>query len=148
MTAICNWIFENVEYLRGSSDQHTSAFDTVTERAGVCRDFAHLGIAFCRALNIPARFLSAYAYELLPPDFHACFEAYLGHRWYVFDATRLAPQNGLIRIGVGRDAADTPFASIFGAAEMNSISLSVETAEDQASAKDRPAFTTSAIALS
>lgn len=148
VTALCNWIFENVEYLRGSSDQHTSAFDTATERAGVCRDFAHLGIAFCRALNIPARFLSAYAYELQPPDFHACFEAYLGDRWYVFDATRLAPQNGLVRIGVGRDAADTPFASIFGVAEMKTMTLSVETVEDQAASQDRPEYTTSAIALS
>ncbi len=148
VTAICNWIFGHVEYLRGSSDQHTSAFDTATERAGVCRDFAHLGIAFCRALSIPARFLSAYAYQLQPPDFHACFEAYLGNRWYLFDATRLAPQNGLVRIGVGRDAADTPFASIFGPAEMKRMSLLVEVVEDEATDRDPPGFTTSAIALS
>jgi len=99
-------------------------------------------------LSIPARFLSAYAYQLQPPDFHACFEAYLGNRWYLFDATRLAPQNGLVRIGVGRDAADTPFASIFGPAEMKRMSLSVEVVEDEATYKDPPGFTTSAIALS
>ncbi|MDQ3621495.1 MAG: transglutaminase domain-containing protein, partial [Verrucomicrobiota bacterium] len=92
VTAICNYIRDNIEYLRGSTDPSTSAYDTVTERAGVCRDFAHLGIAFCRALAIPARFVSGYALNLDPPDFHAYFEAYLGGRWYIFDPTRLAPQ--------------------------------------------------------
>ena len=66
----------------------TSAFDTVTQRTGVCRDFSHLGIALCRALNIPARYFSGYAYELEPPDFHACFECFIGGSWTVFDATR------------------------------------------------------------
>ncbi len=84
----------------------------------MCRDFAHLGIAFCRALGTPARFVTAYAYKLEPADFHACFEAYLGGRWYVFDATRHAPPTGFVRIGVGRDAADTSFATIYGLAEM------------------------------
>ena len=129
VTAICNWIYDNITYLSGSSDQHTSAFDTVTERAGVCRDFAHLGIAFCRSLNIPARFASGYAYKLQPPDFHAYFEAYLGDRWYLFDATRLAPRNGLIRIGTGRDAADIAFATIFGIAEMNQMKVEVDCLE-------------------
>ena len=115
MTAICNWIFENVDYLAGSSDGSTSAYDTFTLRAGVCRDFAHLGITFCRALGIPARFVSAYGFKLYPQDFHAVFEAYLGGRWYLFDPTRLSPPDGLIRIGVGRDAADTAFATYFGA---------------------------------
>lgn len=115
VTAICNWIFENVDYLAGSSDGSTSAYDTFTLRAGVCRDFAHLGITFCRALGIPARFVSAYGYKLYPQDFHAVFEAYLGGRWYLFDPTRLSPPDGLIRIGVGRDAADTAFATYFGA---------------------------------
>jgi transglutaminase-like putative cysteine protease len=115
VTAICNWIFENVDYLAGSSDSSTSAYDTFTLRAGVCRDFAHLGITFCRALGIPARFISAYGYKLYPQDFHAVFEAYLGGRWYLFDPTRLSPPDGLIRIGVGRDAADTAFATYFGA---------------------------------
>lgn len=112
--AICNWIFENVDYLEGSSDTSTSAYDTFTLRAGVCRDFAHLGITFARALGIPARFVSAYALELVPQDFHAVFEAYLGGRWYLFDATRLCPIDGIVKIGVGRDAADTAFATYFG----------------------------------
>ena len=144
ITAICNWIYDNVTYLSGSSDQHTSAFDTVTERAGVCRDFAHLGIAFCRALNIPARFASGYAYKLQPPDFHAYFEAYLGDRWYLFDATRLAPLNGLIKIGTGRDAADIAFATIFGDVEMNQMNVEVECLET-ISDSDCPEYTNQAI---
>ncbi|OZH56158.1 transglutaminase, partial [Hydrocoleum sp. CS-953] len=95
---ICDWIYDKVKYLSGSTNSQTSAFDTARERTGVCRDFAHLGIAFCRALNIPARFVSAYAYNLNPPDFHACFEAYLGNRWYLFDPTKLVPLTGIIRI--------------------------------------------------
>jgi transglutaminase-like putative cysteine protease len=121
--AICNWIYDNVLYLSGSSDSLTSAYDTAIERVGVCRDFAHLGIAFCRALNIPARFVVGYAYGLNPPDFHAWFEAYLGDRWYLFDPTRLVPQNGLIRVGTGRDAADVSFATIFGPVQINHMSL-------------------------
>ncbi|VXD22376.1 transglutaminase-like domain-containing protein [Planktothrix paucivesiculata] len=144
ITAICNWIYDNVIYLSGSSDQHTSAFDTVTERAGVCRDFAHLGIAFCRALNIPARFSSGYAYKLQPPDFHAYFEAYLGDRWYLFDATRLVPRNGLIKIGTGRDAADTAFATIFGDVEMTQMNVNVECLET-ISDHDSSEYTTQAI---
>jgi len=114
VVAIVDWIHDNVEYVRGSTTTETSAYDTVTQRTGVCRDFAHLGIALCRALNIPARYFSGYAYELDPPDFHACFEAHVGGRWMIFDATRLAHLNGLVRIGTGRDAAEAAVASIFG----------------------------------
>jgi hypothetical protein len=131
VTEICNWIFENVEYLRGSTSHVTSAYDTATERAGVCRDFAHLAIAFCRAVQIPARFVSGYAYDLQPPDFHAYFEAYLGGRWYIFDATRLVPQTGLIRIGTGRDAADTSFATLFGPVTFQSMNIAIELVSGQ-----------------
>lgn len=123
---ICDWIYDKVKYLSGSTDSQTSAFDTATERAGVCRDFAHLGITFCRTLNIPARFVSAYAYNLNPPDFHACFEAYLGGRWYLFDPTKLVPLTNIIRISTGRDAADVSFATLFGTVEMNNQYLFVE----------------------
>jgi transglutaminase-like putative cysteine protease len=112
--AIADWINQNVEYVRGSTNSETSAYDTVTQRTGVCRDYAHLGIALCRALSVPARYFTGYAYQLEPPDFHACFECYVGGRWLVFDATRLAPLNGLVRIATGRDAADAAVASIFG----------------------------------
>ena len=120
-TAICNWIRDNVDYQAGTSDALTSAYDTLGDRAGVCRDFAHLAIALCRAVGIPARYISAYAWELQPPDFHAVFEAYLqgpgGGGWYLFDPTRMAALDGLVRIGAGRDAADVAFCSIYGAAQ-------------------------------
>lgn len=114
VSALCDWIYHNITYLSGTTNSKTSALHTLAEKRGVCRDFAHLGIAMCRALNIPARFVSGYAYKLIPPDFHAYFEAYLEGDWYIFDPTRLVPLDGLIRIGTGRDAADISFATIFG----------------------------------
>ncbi|RAI56012.1 transglutaminase-like domain-containing protein [Roseicella frigidaeris] len=118
VTAICNWMHDNIDYVAGSSDEQTSARDTLLQRQGVCRDFAHLGIAFCRALGIPARFVSAYAWRLSPPDFHAVLEAWLegpeGGAWFLFDPTRKSAPDGLVRIGVGRDAAEVAFCSPFG----------------------------------
>ena len=118
VNGICNWINDYVAYEGGVSDALTSASDTVLQRAGVCRDFSHLAIALCRTLGIPARYVSAYASQLQPPDFHAIFEAYLvgptGGGWYLFDATRKADPAGLIRIGVGRDAAEVAFCSPYG----------------------------------
>lgn len=127
---LTDWIHRNVEYLSGSTNSQTSAYDTVTEQAGVCRDFAHLGIALCRALTIPARYFTGYAYKLSPPDFHACFEAYLGGEWIIFDATKLAPLNGLVKIASGRDAADTAIASIFGNVNCGEISVNSVCAEE------------------
>jgi transglutaminase-like putative cysteine protease len=121
--ALTDWIHSNVEYLSGSTNSQTSAYDTVTELAGVCRDFAHLGIALCRALTIPARYFTGYAYKLNPPDFHACFEAFLGKEWVLFDATKLVPLNGIVKIATGRDAADTAVASIFGNVEFRNINV-------------------------
>ena len=126
VTAICNWIYEHIEYRRGTSDEHTSACDTLVDRAGVCRDFAHLGIALCRALGIPARFVSCYAWRLDPPDFHAVFEAFLGGRWYLFDATRQAALDGLVRIGLGRDASEVAFTTINGAVEPTVMEVRIE----------------------
>jgi transglutaminase-like putative cysteine protease len=124
--AISDWIFENIDYLSGTTNAETSAFDTVTQRAGVCRDFAHLGIAFCRALSIPARYFAGYACTLQPPDFHACFEACIGNRWFIFDPTRRAALNGLVRIATGHDAADASVATIFGQMTLTGISVSCE----------------------
>ena len=124
--AINEWIYKNVEYLSGSTNSSTSALDTLTERAGVCRDFSHLGIALCRALSIPARYFTGYAYKLNPPDFHACFEAYIGGDWIFFDATKLVPQNGLVKIANGRDAADASVASIFGNAFCSAMTVRCE----------------------
>ncbi|QJE95777.1 transglutaminase-like domain-containing protein [Luteolibacter luteus] len=124
VVAIADWIFNNIDYLSGSSDAETSAFDTLTQRAGVCRDFAHLGIGLCRALSIPARYFTGYACHMQPPDFHACFEACIGNRWFIFDPTRLAALNGLIRIASGRDAADASVATIFGRMQMTGMAVS------------------------
>ncbi|MEO5998606.1 MAG: transglutaminase family protein [Chitinophagaceae bacterium] len=128
--ALTDWINENVEYLSGSTNSQTSAYDTVTELAGVCRDFAHLGIAICRALTIPARYFTGYAYQLSPPDFHACFEAYIGNEWVLFDATKLVPLNGLVKIATGRDAAETAVASIFGVVAGNGMKVSCNLVDD------------------
>lgn len=129
--ALTDWIYNNVQYLSGFSNSQTSAYDTVTEQAGVCRDFAHLGIALCRALTIPARYFTGYSYKLRPQDFHACFEAYLGGQWVLFDATKLVPLNGLVKIATGRDAADTAIANLFGDVTFNSMKVTCELAEGE-----------------
>jgi len=128
--ALTDWIHTNVQYQSGSSNAQTSAYDTVTQQAGVCRDFAHLGIALCRALTIPARYFTGYAYQLKPQDFHACFEAYLGGEWILFDATKLVPLNGLVKIATGRDAADTAIANIFGDVTFTKMKVSCELADE------------------
>lgn len=120
---ICDWIYENVEYRYGTTNERTSAYETLTQCVGVCRDFAHLGIALCRAAGIPARFISGYANKLDPPDFHAYFEAFLDGDWHVFDATRKAPIEGFVRIAVGRDATDVSFANLFGNIEMKEMKV-------------------------
>ncbi|MFM7424690.1 MAG: transglutaminase domain-containing protein [Elainella sp.] len=121
---IRNWIQTQIKYAYGSSDASTWALDTLEQRIGVCRDFAHLGIALCRSLNIPARMVVGYLYELDPMDLHAWFEAYLGAspssespipgRWYTFDATQAQPRGNRIAIAYGRDAADVALATQFG----------------------------------
>lgn len=142
VTAICNWIYDNLEYRRGSSDGQTTATESLLLRAGVCRDFSHLGIAFCRALGIPARFVSCYAYGLEPSDFHAVFECFLSGRWWFFDATRQANLDGLVRIGVGRDAAEIAFASPFGEIEPGPVNIMIQHADGS---PEMPGRTTDAI---
>ncbi|MFU8815508.1 MAG: transglutaminase-like domain-containing protein [Pseudomonadales bacterium] len=116
--AIRDWVHQHVAYTSNTTNSNTSAVDTLVERVGVCRDFAHLMIALCRAVNIPARFVTGTNFgsdgSLGPPDFHAYVEAYLGDRWYLFDPSGLAIPMGLVRVGTGRDAADVAFATIFG----------------------------------
>jgi transglutaminase-like putative cysteine protease len=131
VVAITDWIHANVEYVRGSTHSQTSAYDTVTQRTGVCRDFAHLGIALCRALNIPARYFTGYAYQLDPPDMHACFECLVGGSWTLFDATRLSHLNGLVRVGIGRDAADAAVASTFGGVRCMKMTVDCKLAPGQ-----------------
>ncbi len=122
--AICDWVNNHIDYTSGSTDASSSACDVLINRAGVCRDFAHVSIALCRALGIPARYISGYAVELQPPDFHGFFEAFLDGKWYLFDATRMAPVSGFVRIGLGRDAADASFATIVGAASLENMQVS------------------------
>lgn len=116
--AIQDWVQRHVKFTSNVSNSTTSAFDTLIERAGVCRDFAHLMIALCRAVNIPARFVTGTDYgadpALGPPDFHAYVEAYVGGRWYIFDPSGTAIPMAFVRLGTGRDAADVAFATIFG----------------------------------
>ena len=112
--AIRAWIHGHLTYRYGVSDAATDALDTLANGAGVCRDFAHVGIALCRALQIPARMVVGYLYRLDPMDMHAWFEAFVGGRWYTFDATQDAPRGGRIVVAYGRDAADVAFLSNYG----------------------------------
>jgi transglutaminase-like putative cysteine protease len=130
VTAVCNWIHQFLDYVAGTTDARTSACDVLVQRTGVCRDYAHLAIGLCRALCIPARYVSGYAVGLEPPDFHGFFEAYLGNHWYLFDATQMAPTNGLVRIGTGRDAADASFAIIIGAAVFQHMKVTAQELTD------------------
>ncbi len=112
--AICNWVFEQLEYTPGSTIATTTAADVLLQRTGVCRDYAHLAIALCRGIGIPARYVAGYALNLQPPDFHGFMEAFLNGGWYLFDPTRMTSTLGLVRIGTGRDAADVSVATITG----------------------------------
>lgn len=116
--AIQAWVQQHMRFAPNTSNSATSALDTLQSRVGVCRDFAHLMIALCRALNIPARFVTGTDYgadpALGPPDFHAYVEVYLGDRWYLFDPSGTALPMGLMRLATGRDAADVAFATVFG----------------------------------
>lgn len=124
--AMAEWINRHLDYVPGASDASTTAVDTFTERAGICRDYAHLLIAFARAAGIPARMVSAYAWQLEPQDFHAVAEVWLDDRWHLVDPSRLAPIEGLARIVVGRDATDIAFMTIFGSATLNLQTVAVE----------------------
>lgn len=123
--AILDWIGAHFDYEIGVSDALTTAMDTFVDRAGVCRDFAHLTIALCRAADIPARAVSAYAWKLRPADLHAVAEVYVGGRWRLVDATCKAPIDGLVRVATGRDAADIAFMTIFGKAELAAQAFSI-----------------------
>jgi transglutaminase-like putative cysteine protease len=116
--ALRNWVLRHVTFLANTSNEHTTALDTLRSGVGVCRDFSHLMIALCRALNIPARFVTGIDYgsdpALGPTDFHAYVEVYLDGRWYIFDASGVAIPMGLLRLSTGRDASDTAIATIFG----------------------------------
>ena len=144
--AIESWLYESIDYLPGFSDATTTAQQVFVQRAGVCRDFAHLGIALCRALNIPARLVVGYIkFEAPPQDFHAVFEAWLDDRWVLFDGTHMAPTDRLVRVGTGRDAKDVAFATIFGEVQMLRKALTVDESHSAGGAPAYPEDTTSAL---
>jgi len=116
--AMALWIRKHVDYRVGSSTGTTSAVDTFVAREGVRRDYSHVMAAFTRASGIPARLVSAYAWQLEPPDFHAVVDVWLDGSWRLVDASGLAPTEGLVRIAVGRDATDISFMTIFGSAQL------------------------------
>ena len=134
VVAIQRWVQSRVSFTSGSSNPSTSAVDSVTSSAGVCRDFAHLMIALCRAVNIPARFATGIDYGadpvLGPTDFHAYVEVFLSHRWYMFDASGTAVPMGFVRFGTGRDAADVSFATIFGGLKSFAPLVQIEAVSD------------------
>jgi len=126
LEAIRAWIQHNIAYRYGVSDASTDAPGTLAAGAGVCRDYAHVGIALCRALRIPARMVVGYLYRLDPMDLHAWFEAFVGDRWYTFDATQSEPRGGRIVVAYGRDAADVAFITNYGALQTEQLQVRVE----------------------
>jgi len=146
--AIRKWIHDTIKYQYGTSDASTSAMDTADKRVGVCRDFTHLGISLCRALNIPARMVVGYLYQLDPMDLHAWFEAYVDGRWFTFDATQKQARGNRITVAYGRDAADVAFTTQFGPMQLNNMKVWVENAdgepeESEKNADDIPTLSTS-----
>jgi transglutaminase-like putative cysteine protease len=119
------WIHRELRYVRDSSDASTSVMDTLRTKSGVCRDFAHLGIALCRSRNIPARMVVGFLHGLEPMDLHAWFEAYIGDRWHAFDATQPLTQGHRIAVAYGRDAADVALATLFGNFTLTHMSVFV-----------------------
>jgi transglutaminase-like putative cysteine protease len=128
VAAIESWLRHEMKYTRGSSNASTSAVETAKCKNGVCRDYAHLGIALTRSLNIPARMVVGYLYQLEPMDLHAWFDAYVGGRWFTFDGTQGKAMGNRITIGYGRDAADVALTSNYGALQLNTMKVTVEKA--------------------
>ena len=116
VAAIEAWIRDNVSFNPDSIHFQLSAVEVNQQREGVCRELAHLGIALCRGLCIPARMVVGYLHGLQPMDFHAWFEAYVGGRWYTFDPTQPQPCGGRVTVAYGRDAADVAIFNQFGPA--------------------------------
>jgi transglutaminase-like putative cysteine protease len=135
--AVCDWIHGNVEY-GVPSIQTTTVAEIFARRGGMCRDFAHLGVTFCRALGIPARYVFGYLPDIgipgpFPPmDFHAWFEVYLGDRWWTYDARFNAPRIGRVPIGRGRDAVDVAMVTTYGTASLERMIVWADAVHDEA----------------
>lgn len=124
--AIRRFIHSELTYKYGVSDSSTDALDTLEQGAGVCRDFSHVGIALCRALQIPARMVVGFLHGLQPMDMHAWFEAFVGGRWYAFDATQDEPRGGRIAVAYGRDAVDVALFSEYGPIQLKKMEVLVQ----------------------
>ncbi|MEL7345061.1 MAG: transglutaminase family protein [Pseudomonadota bacterium] len=125
IAAMRDWIETAFTYAPGSSSAQTTALDSFVQRQGICRDFAHVLITLARASSIPARFVSAYAPDVTPPDFHAVAEVYLDNAWHLIDPTGMAAADTIARIGVGPDAASVAFLTAFGRVDFVSQSVVV-----------------------
>lgn len=125
VVAMRDWIEGHFTYVGGVSGSETTALESFVRRQGICRDYAHVLISLVRASAIPARMVSAYALGVEPQDFHAVAEVFLGGEWHLLDATGMAKEADMAKIGVGRDAADVAFLTAYGDAVMNSQSVSV-----------------------
>ena len=118
--AICDWVHNNIEYRFGAGRSDISASEVLIQRFGVCRDFAHVAIALCRAFNLPARYVTGHLPDIgwvdpgTPMDFHAYFEVFLGQHWSTFDARFNAPRIGRVKVAQGLDAVDGAFSTIYG----------------------------------
>jgi transglutaminase-like putative cysteine protease len=133
--AICDWAHQKVAFGYGFARPTKTALEVFTERQGVCRDFQHLAITFCRALGIPARYAAGYLGDIripaapYPMDFSAWFEAYLDDRWWAFDARHNTPRAGRVLMATGRDAADVAFFTSFGRADLKKFVVVSEEVE-------------------
>jgi transglutaminase-like putative cysteine protease len=136
--AIRSWIQANIEYRYGASDASTDANNTLASGSGVCRDFAHVGLALTRSLKIPARMVVGYLHRLDPMDLHAWFEAWVGGRWYTFDATQAEPRGGRVVLAYGRDAADVAFISNYGPLQTVAMRVWADLAKPVAATSDAP----------
>ena len=135
--AICNWVHAKVAFGYHHARSSKTALDVFTERTGVCRDFQHLAVTFCRALNIPARYATGYLGEIgVPPtgtpmDFSAWFEVYLDNRWWAFDARNNQPRIGRILMATGRDASDVAITTSFGIANLTNFTVVTEEVSEE-----------------
>ena len=147
--AVRDWVNQNCRFQVGTSNSATSAIETLRDGVGVCRDFAHTMITYCRALNYPARFVTGIDYgadpALGPQDFHAYVEVFIGGTWFMFDPTGISPITGLLRIATGRDAAEVSFATIFGPVVTGMPSVVVDAIDDPARGFVTPVATDQAV---
>lgn len=123
--AMRDWVNSNFTYDNAASTSTTTAVDSFKSLSGVCRDYAHVLITFIRAAGIPARFVSVYAPDVVPQDFHAVVEVYLGGSWHLVDPTGMAKPDDMVRICVGRDAADASFITSYGWMDLVQQSIEV-----------------------